>query len=352
VKQFWIFDPSAWLRTGFGFSIGRSKNKKAFCLALGALLLGFSFQAGAQQAKQVRRIGHLAVNSPSADRHLDEAFKQALRELGWVEGQNITIEYRSAEGKPDRLPDLAAELVRLKVDVIVSAGGTPGAQAAKKATGTIPIVFTSSGDPVATGLVVSLARPGGNVTGLSRVGPDLSVKKVELLKEIMPKISRLAFMWNPANPANALSLKETEVAARALRWQLQSVEVRGSQDLEPAFSAMTRARAGALIVQSDQMFRGELARFANLAINSKMPTMLPQSEYVEAGGLMSYGENLADRYRRAAIFVDKILKGAKPADLPVEQPMKFELVINLKAAKQIGLTIPPNVLARADRVIK
>lgn len=327
-------------------------SKKIFLFLIATLVLAYVHLAQAQQPAKVRRIGHLAVNSPSADRHLDEAFKQRLRELGWVEGQNITIEYRSAEGKPDRLPDLAVELVRLKVDVIVSTGGTPGAQAAKKATGTIPIVFTSSGDPVATGLVVSLARPGGNVTGLSRVGPDLSVKKMELLKEIMPKISRVAFMWNPANPANTLSLKETEVAARALRWQLQSVEVRGSQDLEPAFSAMTKARAAALIVQSDQMFRGELARLAGLAVKNGLATMLPQSEYVEAGGLMSYGENLTDRYRRAAVFVDKILKGAKPADLPVEQPTKFELVINLKTAKQIGLTIPQWTLMKADRVIR
>lgn len=308
--------------------------------------------SGAQQPEKIRRIGFLAVNSPSADKHLDEAFRQSLRELGWVEGRNITIEYRSAEAKADRLPALAAELVNAKVDVIVSAGGTPGAQAAKKATGTIPIVFTSSGDPVATGLVASLAHPGGNVTGLSRVGPDLSVKKVELLKEIMPKISRVAFVWNPDNAANALALKETEAAAGEVRWQVQSVEVRGPHQFEAAFSAMSKARAPAVIVQSDQSFRGRLSLLARLAVENKLPTMLPQSEYVEAGGLMSYGENLAERYRRAAVFVDKILKGAKPADLPVEQPTKFELVINLKTAKKIGLTIPANVLARAGRVIK
>ena len=320
----------------------------ALCFVLAAQPLS----AQAQQTEKIRRIGFLAVNSPSADKHLDEAFRQSLRELGWVEGRNITIEYRSAEGKADRLPALAAELVNAKVDVIVSAGGTPGAQAAKKATGTIPIVFTSSGDPVATALVASLAHPGGNVTGLSRVGPDLSVKKVELLKEIMPKISRVAFVWNPDNAANALALKETEAAAGEVRWQVQSVEVRGPHEFEAAFSAMSKARAPAVIVQSDQSFRGKLSQLAQLAIKNRLPTMLPQSEYVEAGGLMSYGENLAERYRRAAVFVDKILKGAKPGDLPVEQPTKFELVINLKTAKQIGLTIPPNVLARADRVIR
>jgi putative ABC transport system substrate-binding protein len=315
-------------------------------------LLGSVGMAQAQQPAKLARIGHLAVNSPSADKHLDEAFKQQLRELGWVEGQNVTIEYRTAEGKVDRLPGLAAELVRLNVDVIVSAGGTPGAQAAKEATRTIPIVFTSSGDPVATGLVISLARPGGNITGLSRVGPDLAVKKVELLHEIVPKISRMAFIWNPTNAANALALRETEAAARVMRWQLQSVEVRGPQEFAAAFSAMTKARAAAVIVQSDQSFRGKLSQLAELAVKNRLPTMLPQSEYVEAGGLMSYGENLMERYRRAAVFVDKILKGAKPVDLPVEQPTKFELVINLKTAKRIGLTIPPNVLARADTVIK
>jgi|RhiMetdeSRZDD1v2_1073273.scaffolds.fasta_scaffold421068_2 ABC-type uncharacterized transport system substrate-binding protein len=321
-------------------------------ILVAVVLLALGVIAEAQQPKKVSRIGYLAVNSPSADRHLDETFKQSLGELGWIEGRNIAIEYRSAEGKADRLPDLAAELVRLNVDVILSTGGTPGAQAAKKATGTIPIVFTSSGDPIATGLVASLARPGGNVTGLSRVGPDLAVKKVELFKEILPKITRVGFIWNPANPANALALKETEAAAREVHWQLQSVEVRGPDEFEAAFSAMTKARAAAVIVQSDQGFRGKLTRLAELAVKNRLPTMLPQSEYVEAGGLMSYGENLTERYRRAAVFVDKILKGAKPADLPVEQPTKFEFVINLKTAKQIGLTIPPNVLARADKVIK
>ena len=261
--------------------------KLAGLLTFVALLVLWAGMAQAQQPGRVRRIGFLAVNSPSADKHLDEAFRQSLRELGWVEGRNITIEYRSVQGKADRLPALAAELVGAKVEVIVSAGGTPGAQAAKKATGTIPIVFTSSGDPVATGLVASLAHPGGNVTGLSRVGPDLSVKKVELLKEMMPKISRVAFVWNPDNAANALALKETEAAAGEVRWQVQSVEVRGPHQFEAAFSAMSKARAPAVIVQSDQSFRGRLSLLARLAVENKLPTMLPQSEYVEAGGLMS-----------------------------------------------------------------
>ena len=328
------------------------QNPKWLGLSVIALMLVAVALAQAQQPEKIRLIGFLAVNSASADKHLDEAFKQSLRELRWVEDRNVAIEYRSAEGKADRLPALAAELVDAKVDVIVSAGGTPGAQAAKKATGTIPIVFTSSGDPVATGLVMSLARPGGNVTGLSRVGPDLSVKKVELLKEIMPKISRVAFVWNPDNAANALALKETQAAARQVHWQVQSVEVRGPHEFQAAFAAMSKERAPAVIVQSDQSFRGKLSQLAQLAVKNRLPTMLPQSEYVEAGGLMSYGENLAERYRRAAVFVDKILRGAKPADLPVEQPTKFELVINLKTARQIGLNIPPNVLARADRVIR
>jgi ABC-type uncharacterized transport system substrate-binding protein len=286
------------------------------------------------------------------DAQLVKAFQQGLRELGWVDGQGITIEYRFAEGKLDQLYALAAELVALKVDVIVSAGGTPPAIAAKKATARIPIVFISTSDPVASGLVASLARPGGNVTGFSNYYAELSGKGLELLKEIVPKISRVASLWNPANPATKISLKETEVAARALRIQLQSVEVRGPQDFEAAFSQMTSARAEALIIQADPIFRGERARLAELAAKNRLPTMLPQSVYVEAGGLMSYGTNNSDLYRRAATYVDKILKGTTPADLPVEQPMKFELVINLKTAKQIGVTIPQSVLYRADKVIK
>jgi putative tryptophan/tyrosine transport system substrate-binding protein len=344
VKQFWIFD--------FGFSIARIESKNFFVLALCALLLALSFSAEAQQAKKVPRIGYLAVNSPSLDRQLIGAFQQGLRGLGWIDGESITIEYRFAEGNLDQLHALVAELVALKVDVIVSAGGTPPALAAKNATTTIPIVFISTSDPVASGLVASLARPGGNVTGFSNIYSELSGKGLELVKELLPKISRAASLWNPANPATLLSLKETERAAGALRIQLQSLKVRGPQDFETAFSQMTGARAEALLIQADPIFRGERARLAELAVKNRLPTVLPQSTFVEAGGLMSYGTNGPDLYRRAATYVDKILRGAKPADLPVQQPTKFELVINLKTAKQIGLTIPQSVLYRADKVIK
>jgi ABC-type uncharacterized transport system substrate-binding protein len=325
---------------------------KTVVALLVGLALAFVHVAEAQQQKKIPRIGYLAVNSPSLDRQLVEAFQQGLRRLGWVDGQSITIEYRFAEGKLDRLPALATELVRLKVDVIVSAGGTPPALAAKNATATIPIVFISTSDPVASGLVESLARPGGNVTGFSNFYAELSGKGLELLKEIVPKISRVASLWNPANPATKVSLKETEIAARALRVQLQSLEVRGPQDFEVAFSQMTRARADALIIQADPIFRGERARLAELAAKNRLPTVLPQSVYVEAGGLMSYGPNNPDLYSRAATYVDKILKGTKPVDLPVEQPRKFEFVVNLKTAKALNLTIPQSVLFRADRVIK
>jgi ABC-type uncharacterized transport system substrate-binding protein len=326
--------------------------KKAIVVLLVGLALASVRLAEAQQPTKVHRIGYLAVNSPSLDKQLIEAFQQGLRELGWVDGQNMTIEYRFAEGKLDQLHVLVADLVALKVDVIVSAGGTPPALAAKNATATIPIVFISTSDPVASGLVSSLARPGGNVTGFSNYYAELSGKGLELLKEIVPKMSRVASLWNPANPANKISLKDTEVAALALRVQLQSLEVRGAQDFDAAFSQMTRARADALIIQADPIFRGERARLAELALKNRLPTVVPQSTFVEAGGLMSYGTNNPDLYRRAATYVDRILKGTKPADLPVQQPMKFEFVINLKTAKALNLTIPQSVLYRADRVIK
>jgi putative tryptophan/tyrosine transport system substrate-binding protein len=327
-------------------------NRKLLGGVLCALLLALSFPVEAQQTGKVARIGYLAVNSPSLDKQLIEAFQQGLRGLGWVDGQNITIEYRFAEGKLDQLHALVAELVSLKVDVIVSAGGTPPALAAKNATATIPIVFISTSDPVASGLVASLARPGGNVTGFSNYYAELSGKGLELLKEIVPKMSRVASLWNPANPANKISLKDTEVAALALRVQLQSLEVRGAQDFEAAFSQMTRVRADALIIQADPIFRGERARLAELALKNRLPTVVPQSTFVEAGGLMSYGTNNPDLYRRAATYVDRILKGTKPADLPVQQPTKFEFVINLKTAKALNLTIPQSILYRTDRVIK
>jgi ABC-type uncharacterized transport system substrate-binding protein len=319
-------------------------------LLVGLALVSVRF-AEAQQVKKVPRIGILWLYSPTIASPFAEAFRQGLRGLGYVEGQNIALEERWAEGRFDRLPSLAAELVRLKVDIIVTAS-TPAAQAGQQATKSIPIVLTNVSDPVESGLVSSLARPGGNVTGLSLMHPDLSGKRLELLKEVVPKLSRVAVLSNPANPIMPPLLRETEAAARALRVQLQVVEVRDPTDFDSAFSAMTRERAGALVVLPDAIFQNERRRIAALAAKARLPAIYAWKEAVDEGGLMAYGASVPDIFRRAATYVDKILKGAKPADLPVEQPMKFELVINLKAAKQIGLTIPPNVLARADRVIK
>jgi len=323
-----------------------------FSILVAAVVLTFAVIAEAQQPKKIFRVGYLAVNSSSVERHLVEAFQQGLLGLGWIEGQNITIEYRFAEGKLDRLSELATDLAGLTIDVLVATGGTQSALAAKKATATIPIVFLPVGDPVATGLVANLARPGGNVTGLSNVQVGLSGKRLELLKEVILKVSHVAVLWNPGNPFSELALKETETAARAAGVQLQPLEVRIPKDLQHAFSKMSAAHPAALLVLADSMFRGERGRLADFALKNRLPTVLPQEVYVEAGGLMSYGENQADLWRRAATYVDKILKGAKPADLPVEQPTKFEFVINLKTAKVLNLTIPPNVLARADKVIK
>ncbi len=327
-------------------------------LALGILvlvLLAAPLAADAQQQTgKVYRIGILG-NVPLTDpegARLWGAFIQGLRELGYVEGQNITIEHRSSEGKYERLPALAADLVRLKVDVIV-APATQGPLAAKQATRTIPIVMTSGGDPVGSGLVASLARPGGNITGLSFVAfPEIVGKQLELLKETVPQVSRVAVLWNPANPTNRLLLGEAKVAARSLAVQLQTLEARGPDDFERAFAAMTRERAGALLVLGDGMLILHRTRIADLAAKSRLPAMYGSRENVNAGGLMSYSPSLQDSFRRAATYVDKILKGAKPADLPVEQPTKFELVINLKTARALGLTIPPSVLVRADQVIE
>jgi putative ABC transport system substrate-binding protein len=307
----------------------------------------------AQQATKVARIGFLATNL-TASPHLPEAFRQGLRDLGYVEGRNVVIEIRDAEGKLERLPALAAELVALKVYVIV-AGNTVHALAAKQATTTIPIVFTSVGDPVTDGLVTSLARPGGNVTGLSSLIPELVGKCLEQLTQAVPGVTRVAVLWHPGGLGERTEkdmLKGAEVAARALGVRLQFVDARSPADLDRVFSEMTGARAGALAVLPSAMFSSERRRLVALAAKNRLPTVFPWREGVDAGGLMSYGPNIADNYRRAATYVDKILKGAKPADLPVEQPTKFELVINLKAAKALGLTIPPSVLARADEVIQ
>jgi ABC-type uncharacterized transport system substrate-binding protein len=320
-------------------------------ILVAVVLLAIAVIADAQQPKKVPRIGFLGAASPSFYAARTNAFRQGLNELGYTEGKNIDIEYRYAEGKFDRLPDLAAELVGLKLDVIVAAP-TPSVLAAKKASATTPIVFASIVDPVASGLVASLARPGGNITGLTVLGPELSGKRLELLKEVLPNVTRVAALWNSANPAQQLIWKEMQAAAQELRLQLQSLEVRSANDFDIAFESALRARAQALIPSGEPLINTHLKRIVEFAAKNRLPAMYAGPEVVDAGGLMSYAPNYTDQYRRAAVYVDKILKGAKPADLPVEQPTKFEFVINLKTAKQIGLTIPPNVLARADRVIK
>ena len=332
----------------------RTETAGAMRKSLGLLLImlalcGGPAKAEAQQPTKVRRIGYLT--SASGLGPLEEAFRQGLRELGYVEGKNVAIEYRLAQGKLDRLFDLAAELVRLKVDIIVTPG-TLDAVAAQRATRTIPIVMAASGDAVATGLVASLARPGGNVTGLTALARELSGKRLELLKEAVPGLSRVAVLWNAANPDKARDLEETLVAARALGLQLQSLEARGPNDFESAFRAANSKRGGALFTLTDTLTITHQSRIVDLATKRGLPTLFQTRDFVDAGGLISYGPNDADLYRRAATYVDKILKGAKPGDLPIEQPMRFELVINLKTAKKIGLTIPPGILMRADKVIK
>jgi putative ABC transport system substrate-binding protein len=327
--------------------------RRAFIAVLAGGLLAAPRVPEAQQAAKVARIGYLAANL-AANPHLQEAFRQGLRDLGYVEGRSVVIEYRFAEGKFERFPALAAELVALKVDVIV-APGTPAALAAKQATRTLPIVFPVAVDPVQSGLVASLARPGGNVTGLSALIPELVGKCLEQLTQAVPGVSRVAVLWQPGGIDERTEqdqLKGAEVAARALGVRLQFVEARGPADLDRAFSDMTRARAGALTVLTSVMFVNERRRLVDLAAKNRLPAVYAQREFVDTGGLMAYGPNLADLFRRAATYVDKILKGAKPGDLPVEQPTKFELAINLKTAKALGLTMPPSLLQRADEVIQ
>ena len=328
--------------------------KTVISFALTALLLALCASAEAQQPAKAPRIGFLGGSSSSAISARIEAFRQGLRELGYVEGKNIVIEWRYAEGKFDRLPALAAELVRLKVDVIVTSGPLP-TRAAKEATVTIPIVMTQVGDPVGSGFVASLAQPGGNITGLSTLAPELSGKRLELLKEIVPKLSRVAVLGTSTRPGNAQELKEVELAAGALKVNLQFLDVLDPKDIETAFRAASKGRADAVLMMAASGLVGaHSTTIVELAVKTRLPVIYGAGgrAFVEAGGLMTYGVNVNHLDRRAATYVDKILKGVKPADLPVEQPMKFEFVINLKAAKQIGLTIPPNLLARADRVIK
>jgi putative ABC transport system substrate-binding protein len=321
------------------------------CWLLAAILLVSIHQAEAQQPTKISRIGSLSGPFPSTAPDRIQAFRHGLRELGYVEGKNIVIESRYAEGKFDRLPALAAELVRLKVDIILTAGPQT-TRPAKQATSTIPIVMAQDPDPVGNGFVASLARPGGNITGLSSLAPELSGKQLELLKETVPKLSHVAVFGTLTNPGNAQSLREAELAAKTVGVELQYLDVPGPNDFESAFRAAGKGRADAVLVLPGSVVVSQRAKLTDLALKSRLPAIYPQTEFTEAGGLMYYGTNTPDLFRRAATYVDKILKGAKPADLPIEQPTKFELVINLKNAKQIGLIIPPNVLARADKVIK
>ncbi len=324
--------------------------KIILCLLTTALLSTVPF-VEAQQPKKVPRIGLLSYNSASLQAPRVKTFREGLRDIGYIEGQNITIEERYADGKPDRLPTLAAELVHLKVDVIVTLG-EDATRPAKEATSTIPIVMTQDSDPVGSGFVASLARPGGNVTGLTTFSAELSGKRLELLKEVVPKLALVAVLWDPTNSGSAAGFKETEVAARSLRVKLQSLEVRKPEDFDGVFQAVTEGRAGALMNLGGPLFNRYRRRIVEFAAKSRLPAIYHRREFVEEGGLMTYDTSQSDRDRRAAIFVDKILKGSKPVDLPVEQPMKFELIINLKAAKQIGLTIPQWTLMKADKVIK
>ena len=323
--------------------------RRAFC----SMLLALPLPARAQQPKKVPRIGYLSAFDAATESARSEGIRLALRERGYIEGQNIAIEYRYAEGKRDRYPELAAELVRLKVDIIVVAGGVIPIQAAKKVTKTIPIVMTGVGaDPVETGLVESLARPGGNVTGITNLSVDLGGKRLELLKEAVPKLARVAVLYDPAVPAAREVKEDLPVAARALRLTIQPWEIRAAEDFERVFTALNKERPEGLYVSSGLVITANGKRIVGFALKNRLPSTYNSREYVDAGGLMSYGADLVDSYRRVAYFVDRILKGTKPADLPVEQPMRFELVVNLKTAKQIGVTIDPNLLARANRLIK
>ena len=315
------------------------------------VLLAVAVTAQAQQPTKVPRIGFQFDSPLSAVAARVEGFRQGLRELGYVEGKNIIIEWRSAEGKPERRDEIAADWARLKVDIIVT-GGPTSTSAAKEATTTIPIVMAFDNDPVGNGFVASLARPGGNITGLATLSPELSGKRLELLKEILPKLSRVAVLRTSTTPGTAQELKEAELAAGAFGVKLQYLDVRDPKDIETAFRAAGKGRADSVLVLTSPVINPYRKEIAELAVKSRLPAIYNSPEFVEAGGLVSYAANSNDSFRRAATYVDKILKGAKPADLPVEQPKKFELIINLKAAKQIGLTIPPNVLARADRVIQ
>ena len=333
-----------------GGSGDRVMDRRAFVSGITLGLLAAPLAAEAQQAATIHRIGFLSPSS-SADPSILDAFREGLREVGYVEGQNITIASRWAEGKYDRLPGLAAQLVGLKVDIIV-ATAVPAIRAAKEATRTIPIIMAVVVDPMATGLVSSLARPGGNITGLSSMAPQMTGKQLEMLKEVVPKASLVAVLWNPANAGNAPQIQQAQDAARALGVRLQPLGARGSSEIDSAFATMTSTQSGAVIVLVDAMLLDHRTQIADLAAQRRLPAVYGLRDHAAAGGLMAYGPNRLDIVRRAATYVDKILKGAKPGDLPVEQPTKFELIINLKTAKALGLTIPPSLLQRADQVIE
>jgi putative ABC transport system substrate-binding protein len=335
-------------------AIGNGKNATAFGFALCAALLTLSASAHAQQPRKVLRIGYLSSQSPEHESVRAEGIRSALRERGYAEGTNVAFVYRYSEGKTDRSSELAAELVRLNVDIIIVAGGIHWIRAAKDATKTIPIVMMGIGnDPVEAGLIESLARPGANITGLTNLGGKLTGKRLELLKEAAPKVARVAVLYQPATPANVVEVKEDlPSAARTLKLEVPTWEVQASNGLDAIFAAVRKERPDALYAAGSPLINANQKRIVGFALKNRLPSVYDSGEAVGAGGLMSYGADQADSYRRVAIYIDKILKGAKPADLPVEQPTKFELVVNLKTAKQIGLTIPPNVLARADKVIK
>jgi putative ABC transport system substrate-binding protein len=338
-------------REAWAIGTGKLINRTIVVYFFATLIVLWVHLAEAQQPTKISRIGYLSGSFSSTSPDRRKAFRQGLRELGYMEGKNIVIEWRNADGKFDRLPALAAELVRLKVDIIVTAG-PQATRPAKQATSTIPIVMAQDPDPVGNRFVASLARPGGNITGLSSLALELSGKQLELMKEIVPRLSHVAVFGTSTNSGNAQTLREVELAAKAFGVKFQYLDVLSPKDIETAFRAASRGSADAVLLLAGPVFVLQRAQLVDLAAKSRLPAMYPQTEYTEAGGLIYYGTNTPDLFRRAATYVDKILKGAKPADLPVEQPTKFEFVINLNAAKQIGLTIPPNVLVRADRVIK
>lgn len=330
--------------------LGACIRKTVAVIAMALAILIFTPPVAAQQAK-VYRIGFISPASSSAMAARDEAFRQGLHALGYIVGQNITIEYRWADGKAERLPGFAAELVDLKLDIIVTHGGE-ATRAVQQVSTTVPIVIAAADDPLASGLVASLARPGGNTTGLSILTPDLTGKRLQLLKEILPRLTRVGVLWNPGNPISEPELRKADVAAASLGLQLQSLGVRDPREFASAFSSMKKERADALFLLSDAMFFGRRKEIVDLAASNRLPLVAHLREFADAGGLMTYGPNVLELHRRAATYVDRILKGAKPADLPVEQPVKFDLVINLKAARALGITVPASLLGRADHVIE